>query len=192
MKWIFAFLLFFLPIAETHGKDDLEVQIFGRYGYNATRLNLAQNLKATYSGWDTGGKAVIKIAGKKEYGLGISFGLDNQSLDNTANTSTQQENIESRQFSLTAKFYALNLYVGGGILHNTFDLTYKPSAGTATTTSYSGVGMRLETGIDVEVGKLIIFTPHLNYDILDVQTKGDSNVKRLNSFGIGAGLGFQL
>jgi outer membrane autotransporter protein len=192
MKWIFAIFLFLLPVAETHGKDDLEVQIFGRYGYNASKLNVAQNLKATYSGWDTGGKAVIKVAGKKQYGLGIAFGLDNQNLENTANSTTAEENIEGRQFSLTARLYALNLYIGGGILQNSFDLSYKTTTRAATVTSYSGVGLRLETGIDVDLGKYFIFTPHLNYDIIDVSAKTDSTVKRLNSFGIGAGLGFQF
>lgn len=193
MKWIFFFLFFLTPVEVVHAKDNIDVQIFGRYGYNASRLNVAQNLKASYSGTEAGGKAVFKAATKKQYGIGIAFGMDSSSLDNTANTDTEKETIEGTQFALIARFYALNLFIGAGILHNSFDLSYTATAGgTPTTTSYSGVGLRLETGIDLEIANWLVFTPAIHYDFLDVSSKGTSNIKRLNSFGIGAGLGFQF
>ncbi len=193
MKWIIFFFLFLAPVEVVHAKDNIDVQVFGRYGYNASRLNVAQNLKASYSGSEVGGKAVFKAATKKQYGIGFSFGVDSSNLDNTANTETEMETIEGTQFALTARFYALNLFLGAGILHNSFDLSYTASAGaTPTITSYSGVGVRIETGIDLELATWLVFTPALHYDFLDVSTQGTSNIKRLNSFGIGAGLGFQF
>lgn len=193
MKWIIFFFLFLAPVEVVHAKDDIDVQVFGRYGYNASRLNVAQNLKASYSGAEAGGKAVFKAATKKQYGIGVAFGVDSSSLDNTANTETEMETIEGTQLSLTARFYALNLFIGAGILHNTFDLSYTATAGgTPTVTNYSGVGLRVETGVDLDLTNWLIFTPSFHYDLLDVSSKGTSNIKRLNSFGMGAGLGFQF
>ncbi len=193
MKWLYVVALLLLPLAEAHGKDNIDVQVFGRYGYNASRLNVAQNLKASYSGTEFGGKTVFKAATKKEYGLGIAFGIDKSSLDNTANTETESETIEGTQLSLTARFYALNLFLGGGILFNSFDLAYVATAGaTPTVTNYSGVGLRIEAGLDLELKNWLILTPALNYDFLDVSTKGTTTIKRMNSFGIGVGLGVQF
>jgi outer membrane autotransporter protein len=193
MKWFYAIILLLLPMAEAHGKDNTDVQIFGRYGYNASRLNVAQNLKATYSGAEFGGKAVFKAATKKQYGIGFTFGIDKSSLDNTANTETESETIEGTQLALTARFYALNLFIGGGFLFNSFDLSYRANAGaTPTITNYSGVGLRIESGIDLELKDWLIVTPALHYDFLDVSSKGTSSIKRLNSFGAGIGLGVQF
>lgn len=189
-KIIFTIAWLFLASIYARAADS-EVQLYPRYTYNASRFNVATNLKSSYSGWDLGGNLLLRYKGNKEYGLGVGIGYDSQSLDNSANTTAESETMEGSLVSFMGRFYGLNLFVGFGFLYNNFEIKYKLN-GTTTATKYTGLGVRFETGMDVPLGKTFLFAPKLHYDIMNVNTtgSGSNQIKRLNSFGIGAGLGF--
>jgi outer membrane autotransporter protein len=137
-----------------------------------------------------GGNFVNKFyAGNRA--LGLVFGYENRDLENTANISGLTETISGATVHLGVRYYSLNLYLGLGVIHNSLTVNYT-SGGRTTELKYSGLGARIEAGIDLYLGKTVLLTPRAHFDTSNLNQKDSSASNRLTEFGFGMGLGVRF
>jgi outer membrane protein W len=144
-----------------------------------------------------GGEVVVKTGTDNyfgnggKYGLGVVGGYHSRNLDNTAALAPYSESMEGTVIQLGMRFYALNLYLGTGILYNPFVINYNVGAAT-TKLNYTGYGARIETGIDLFLGKTVLVAPKIHYDFINTTKQNSSDSYKLNDLGLGIGLGLRF
>lgn len=184
------FLSFWLLLGlatEARSASDIKIQISPNAFYNLARFDLNTTSTAGYSGFGYGLEVVQKVSTNK-YGLGIVGAYGTISLDNSANDANQSETLSGSVLHLGGRFYAVNLYIGLGLVYENLTNTY--TGATSSKVNYSGVGFRLETGMDIPMGKTFVFTPNIRYDVSNLSPDSDGATKqRFKNFGFGAGIG---
>ena len=188
MKFLFFLALFFLSLT-AHGRDS-EFQTLLRYDYQLSSLVLPNGAKANYSGASYGLHAGQKFS-NNGYGLGFMLGYDTRNLDNSANSASTSETLKGSTISIVTRLYALNLYLGAGILYSNLKTSYSVG-GAATNLQYTAFGLRLETGGDVPLGKNFFLAPKVHYDLMRASTPSTTGTNKLNTFGVGAGIGISF
>lgn len=194
---IFATLTLASGLAEA--SRTAQVHIVGHYGLDYASMNLVNNRKARYSGSHYGGAFGGRLMSGSGtsfsnlgYGLGFEIGYDQFTLDNTGN-NTANETATGGVVSIMGRFYALNMYVGLGGLYSPFSISYKSSpTSSATTENYTAVGARLETGIDIMLGKKTFLAPKTTYDLMRATPSSGGGAKQFNNFSLSAGLGVRF
>lgn len=191
MKIFLTFLIFLFASQSAHAKKDVNVHVVPFATLNSSRFQLNQTSTASFSGLSYGGYVSTKFNSNRNYGVALLGGFEAISLDNTANTSTEYETLEGSVINIGARFYAVDLFLGMGILYiNTTD-TYVGT--TSLKTNYTGLGVRLETGMDLHLGKTVMFIPRIHYDISDFSPESATSTKqRFKNFGASAGLGLEF
>jgi len=172
---------------EARSASGITIQISPNAFYNLSRFDLNTISTASYSGFGYGLEIVQKVS-SNNYGLGIVGAYGNISLNNSANNANQTETLTGSVLHLGGRFYAVNLYIGLGLVYGNLTNTY--TGATSSKTNYSGVGFRLETGMDIPMGKTFVFTPNVRYDVSNLSPDADgASRQRFKNFGLGAGIG---
>lgn len=190
MKIIYGILFLLLPTATQAAKNQ-EIQILARGNYDIANFALSSLSDASYTGIGYGADIVSKYSNGR-YGLGLTAGYSTIDLENTANTSRESEMLSGAVVNVGTRFYALDLYLGLGIVYRSFTADYELNS-VSTKTDYSGLGLRIEAGIDLPLGQTILVAPKVQYDIQNVSPKsGTASSKRFTDFGLSLGLGFSF
>lgn len=194
--FLLSFISFLLSAGLAKAEQNLEMHIIPRYTYVTASMDVSSTGTANYSGTDVGGEVMIKTitdsaVGSGRYGLGIVGGYAQRNLDNTAAVAPYSETLEGSVFNIGVRFYALNLYLGTGILYAPFIVNYNEGAAT-TKLNYTGFGARIEAGIDLVWRQTLVLAPKINYDFINADKGNSTDNNKLNDLGLSIGLGFRF
>jgi hypothetical protein len=189
---VFIVALLFAPTSsdafEERNKAGLQVEVRG--AYIASQFDLARNSNASYSGTDLG-ITVVPKARTRGLAIASAFMVDKRDMTNSANSSTIKEDFSGTVFALGGRIYSAELYVGAALVYSNFDLDYTEN-GTKTNPKYRAYGIRLESGLDVDLGGPVVLAPKLSYEVLMANSTSDEKNRRLKTFGLGLGLGIRF
>lgn len=194
--FLLSLISFLLSAGLANAEQNLEMHIIPRYTFVTASMDVSSTGTANYSGTEVGGEVMIKTitdsaVGSGRYGLGVVAGYANRNLDNTATASPYSETLEGSVINVGIRFYALNLYLGTGILYNPFTVNYNVDTAT-TKLNYTGYGARIEAGIDLVWKEALVIAPKINYDFINADKENSTDNNKLNDLGLSIGLGFRF
>lgn len=193
--WAILLSSIFLVEAKAAGAE-IHVNAIGEI--TNSRLSVSPSSKASFTGNTVGASILfLNSMGSKGpassltgYGLGIVGAYLQRDQENTANTSGASETLKGNEIVFGGRFYGLGLFMGLNLKYSTLTLASSPSG---TKIEYKGLGVRMEGGLQMNLGSMLTFTPELHYDISNISSPDSTGTsKRLNDFGLGVNLGLRF
>lgn len=192
---VFLGLLLFLPCNSASAKNYIQFGILGAYGTH--NFNVSAGQAAHYPGWEYGGQIgyidrLSKGDSNASYGFALFSYYKQVAKENFANSITANEKINGYSIAIVPRIYALQAFIGLGILYSNLQLDTVVS-GRASKYTYSGLGYQFELGGDLPIfGRYSALTPRVFYEYSSLTQRGDRSSNRVSQLGISLGLGYNF
>lgn len=184
--WLMAAIAFGSSAEARNG----EFQVDLRGDYAASGFAIDNDRKASFTGFGYG-LALNSSLADGHQGIAWRLAYNRYRMNNSASQGAQSEKLQGSTFAVGLRLVSLGLYVGGAALYVREEIAYHGPPADDYAKEYSGVGMRIETGLNLSLSKSVVLIPAVHYDLRNLRAK-DGSGRRSNSIFAGLGLGFRF